>query len=81
LNLLQGTSKDVFQGNVSDFLRQEPEMFDAMRQDLLNWLFDRLSIQEKEVMYWLAINREPTSLIELKRGYLSPIAKTEVSSI
>jgi hypothetical protein len=51
-----------------------------MRRDLWDWYFERLSDEEKEIMYWLAINREPVAIPELQEDILSPGAKEKVSS-
>ncbi len=71
--------KEVFFGNISEFLREGKPVFDDLR-DLLDWHFQRLSNNEKEIMYWLAINREPVSISELKEDILSHVAKEKVTS-
>jgi len=71
---------EVFGGKISDFLKQEKRIFEDMRQDLLYWHFNRLSNKEKELVYWLAVNREPASVSELREDILSPVAKEEVPS-
>jgi len=38
-------------------------------RELLEQQFERLSDQEKEIMYWLAINREPVSLFGIAIGH------------
>ncbi|MFM6199129.1 MAG: hypothetical protein ACKPE1_08300, partial [Dolichospermum sp.] len=43
----------------------------SMEDDLLNWHFQRLNPAEKEIIYWLAINREPVSASELLEDVLS----------
>ncbi|MCC5606507.1 hypothetical protein LC612_06820 [Nostoc sp. CHAB 5834] len=70
--------EEVFDGNISEFLRQGKKVFHDMRQDLLNWHFERLSKEEKEVVYWLAINREPISVSDMREDILSPEAKEKV---
>ncbi len=71
--------QNVFSSDISAFLKEGKQIFSDLR-DLLDWYFKRLDIFEKEVMYWLAINREPMSLSELKADILSPIAKARISS-
>ena len=61
-----------FNGNLADFLNHNLMVFGRMR-DLLEWHFERLTPAEKNIMYWLAINREATSIAELKEDLLSPI--------
>ncbi|MDY6897728.1 MAG: pentapeptide repeat-containing protein, partial [Cyanobacteriota bacterium] len=55
------------------FLTQGTSVFGDIR-DLLSQQFNRLSILEKEVMFWLAINREPVSIAELKFDIVSPVS-------
>ncbi|MGQ4650239.1 hypothetical protein [Lyngbya aestuarii] len=38
----------------------------------------RVSDLEREVMYWLAINREPISLSELQTDLISPVLQAEL---
>jgi len=68
---------DLFNSSVSEFLKffqQETLVFDDIR-DILNRQFDRLSDLEKEVMYWLAIERETISLPELKKNILTSVSR------
>jgi WD40 repeat protein len=69
--------KKVFSGNISTFLKEGRQVFGKLR-DLLDWHFERLSKNEKEIMYWLAINREPLTISELKEDIVSPLAKEQV---
>ena len=69
--------KKVFSGNISTFLKEGKQVFGKLH-DLLDWHFNRLSTNEKEIMYWLAINREPVTLSELKDDIVSPLAKEQV---
>lgn len=48
---------------VSGFLRDVSDLFEQQ--------FNRLSTQEKEITYWLAINREPVSVSELRETIAS----------
>jgi WD40 repeat protein len=61
-----------FEGNLTNFLQHNLRVFGKIR-DLLDWHFDRLSPAEKTVLYWLALNREPLSLSDLKADLLSPL--------
>lgn len=54
--------------NYVEFLNQEELIFDDVR-NLLEQQFNRLANLEKEIMYWLAINREPASLQELQKYF------------
>ena len=61
-------------GNLSNFIEERTPIFGDL-QELLDWHFDRFSSYEKELMYWLAINQEPVSNLELKEDILSNKSK------
>jgi WD40 repeat protein len=69
--------EEVFFGNILDFLREGQPVFGNL-YDLLDWHFERLSGLEKEIMYWLALNRESISLSELKENIISSVAKKQL---
>jgi WD40 repeat protein len=77
LKIVATTIEDVFDGNVSEFLRQETAVFGDIH-DILEQQFNRLSGLEKEIMYWLAINREPISLSELREDIVSPVPSAKL---
>ena len=68
---------EVCFGNISSFLQEGKPVFGELR-DLLNWHFEHLSPSEKEIVYWLTINREPIPPLELKEDILDPENKEEV---
>jgi WD40 repeat protein len=72
LKIVATTIQDVFEGNISEFLKQDTCVFGDIRE-LLEQQFLRLSELEKDIMYWLAINREPVSLSQLREDIVSPI--------
>ncbi|MCC5634956.1 NACHT domain-containing protein [Nostoc sp. CHAB 5844] len=72
LKIVATTIEDVFGGNVTEFLQQNTVVFGDIR-DILDQQFERLSDLEKEIMYWLAINREPVALSDLREDILSPV--------
>ncbi|QTA80243.1 WD40 repeat-containing protein [Desulfonema limicola] len=69
----------VFFGSVFDFLNSGSFVFDDI-EDLLKEHFDRLSIQEQEVLFWLAINRAPVSISCLKQDIVSPVSQSKLPS-
>lgn len=79
LELVAKHIEDVFGGDIAAFLADGTPLFHDLN-DLLRWHFDRLTPLEQEVMYWLAINREPVTIAELKEDVLSPTAKDQVSA-
>jgi WD40 repeat protein len=70
--------EEIFGGNISDFLKEGKPIFNGMKE-LLNWHFNRLSEQEQEIMFWLAINREAVSISNLRDDIVSPVAKEQVA--
>jgi WD40 repeat protein len=79
LKIVASTIQDLFSGNLSEFLAQGTFVFDDIRS-LLRQQFDRLSLLEKNMMYWLAIAREPISLAELQED-LFPAPSTLMEAI
>jgi WD40 repeat protein len=55
---------DVFSGNIADFLKEDTHIFEDLKK-LLDWHFNRLSEGEREIMYWLAIDRESVPVRDL----------------
>jgi WD40 repeat protein len=77
LKIVATTIQDVFDGNVTDFLQQDMAVFGDIR-DILEEQFERLSDLEKDIMYWLAINRESMRLSELRDDIISPVAPAKL---
>lgn len=65
LKMISTTIQSLFAGEIGDFLQQETFVFGTIRH-LIEQQFDRLSAIEKTIMYWLAINREPTAYTDLR---------------
>lgn len=57
--------QDVFGGDITKFLNGGKQIFSHLRE-LLDWHFHRLSDEEQEILYWLALVREPILVLELK---------------
>ncbi|MCU0537086.1 MAG: NB-ARC domain-containing protein [Hydrococcus sp. Prado102] len=72
LNIVATTIRDLFEGNIAEFLRQDAIVFGDIR-DLLDQQFDRTSALEKELVCWLAINREPVSVSQLRDDLVLPV--------
>ncbi len=71
LKIVATTIQDVFNGNISEFLNQKIAVFGDI-DALLEQQEERLSDLEREVMYWLAINREPITFSQLQEDIVSP---------
>jgi hypothetical protein len=70
LKIISTTIKEVFDGSIHEFLANGSVIFGRVR-DLLDQQLNRLSDLEREVMYWLAINREPVSVSELREDIVA----------
>jgi WD40 repeat protein len=74
LKIVSNTVRDLFDGSITEFLAQGSIAFGDINL-LLNEQFRRLSDLEKQVMYWLAINREWVSLAELREDFVPTPSK------
>jgi hypothetical protein len=66
LRIVAGTIQELFNGNVSEFLKQTALALGDVLRTLLYQQFERLSKLEKDVLYWLAIKHRPVSLSTLR---------------
>ena len=78
LKLVATTIQELFNGDIDQFLSEDTLIFDDIRT-LLDQQFERLSTLEKQVMHWLAINREPTSIQALKEDVIPTVLNAPVS--
>jgi WD40 repeat protein len=79
LKIVASSIHDYFEGDISCFLdtaHQSAFLFDDIR-DLLHQQFERLTELERSIMYWLAINREPSSLQELQSDFVANVPMRE----
>ncbi|KAM3090425.1 NB-ARC domain-containing protein [Phormidesmis sp. 146-35] len=77
LKLVAVATQELFNGRLEEvlkFVHQGVLVFDDIR-DLLERQFERLSNIEQDVMYWLAIDREPVSLAELDEDIVNQVSK------
>lgn len=72
LLLAARTVQDLFNGDVKAFLAADSLIFHDIRE-VLDAQFARLSTLERDLMFWLAIEREPISFVALAAN-LSPDA-------
>jgi WD40 repeat protein len=80
LKMVAPAIRDLFNSNVSKFLEllnQGTLVFDDIR-NLLDRQFARLSALEKELMYWLTLNREPVSSLELQKDLVKELSPNEL---
>ena len=80
LKIVASSIRDFFDGSISKFLqvlKQGAFLFDDIR-DLLTQQFSRLTDLEKQIMYWLAIVREPVTFPELQTHFWQNVSINEV---
>lgn len=66
--------QELFGGTIANFLEEEAIAFGDIN-DLLEQQFHRLSAEEREIMYWLAIEREAVPLEDLNENLVHPTSK------
>lgn len=80
LNMLASSIQELFDGDMTELLpllQQGRLQFEDIN-DVLRRQFARLSVIEQDVMYWLAINREPVSHAELSADIVSATVKQQL---
>ncbi|PSB28591.1 NB-ARC domain-containing protein [Chlorogloea sp. CCALA 695] len=65
--------KELFNSKIVAFLAQEALLFTEIRE-LLTQQFNRLSSLERQVMHWLAINREPVTAAQLQADTIPSVS-------
>lgn len=77
LKIVATIIKDLFGGQVSEFLKQNTLAFGDI-SGLVQMQFSRLSSLETEILQWLAIERQPVSLSKLRQNMLLPVSQREL---
>jgi hypothetical protein len=77
LKLTSEFIREAYGGAIADFLKEGEAILGEVRE-VLNQQFARLSAFEQELMYWLAIEREPVSTDALRETLLVPQSRRVV---
>ncbi|KYC40485.1 hypothetical protein WA1_25520 [Scytonema hofmannii PCC 7110] len=77
LKIIATTIQELFDGDIKEFQTQGATVFGSI-YDLLEQQFHRVSLLEKDLMYWLAINREPVTIAELREDLVLPISSMKL---
>jgi len=80
LKIAATTIQELFKGKVAEFLKHSTLILNRIRV-LLEQQFERLSDLEKEIMYWLAIERKSVSLEQLQTNLWLPVSQTELFDV
>ena len=70
---------EVFFGDISRFLVSGKPVFNDLLE-LLDWHLNRLSALEMEAICWLALGREPVTLLELESSILTSNSQKQLPS-
>ncbi len=80
--------RDVFGGDIEAFLKslkenqeQEKDIVVSVVHNLLAQQFQRLSASEQEVLYWLAIEREPMDTQKLREDILQVATRSNLLNV
>ena len=79
LKLLALHISEVYFGNIGDFLGSKQILFGEINE-LVKWHIERMSAKQLEVLFWMALFREPITFTELKSGILDYQSQAEVAS-
>ncbi|MEM8829475.1 MAG: NB-ARC domain-containing protein [Cyanobacteria bacterium P01_G01_bin.19] len=71
LRIATTTIRELFGGNITQFVEEGLKTFGDIR-DLLEEQLERLSDLEMQIMFWLAIEREPVSISKLSENLVVP---------
>jgi len=77
LKIVATIIKDLFGGQVSEFLKQNTLVFGDI-SGLVQMQCDRLCDLETEILQWLAIEHQPTSLAKLRQNMMLPVSQREL---
>ena len=74
LKIIATTIKDIFEGNINEFLSEKMVVFGDIYQ-LLDEQFERLSALEQKIVYRLAIHQQPVTFSQLREQMGLAISK------
>ncbi|MFN7715457.1 MAG: NB-ARC domain-containing protein [Pseudanabaenaceae cyanobacterium] len=77
LTVVSRSIMSLYDGDIADFCAQGVGVFSDVRY-LLEQQYNRLSDLEKQLMYWLAIEREAINTNELRANLVPPVSKAHV---
>ena len=77
LKIAASSIKDLYSGSIDRFLEQKTIIFSGIG-DLIEQQYQRLTAHEKQVMLWLAINREPVQPSELRSDIVPTIEQNHL---
>ncbi|MCB0110874.1 MAG: AAA family ATPase, partial [Caldilineaceae bacterium] len=77
LKLVASAVNELYAGNIESFLHEGALIFDDVRS-VLDQQFDRLSTLARDIIVWLAINREPVAFNDVGHDLVTSPARREL---
>jgi WD40 repeat protein len=77
LKIVATSIQELFDGDIGAFLEQDAVVFSGIHR-LLDQQLRRCTPLEKTIMYWLAINREWTTISELATDIVPPVSRADL---
>ena len=77
LKIVATSIQDLFDGKINDFLAQNTTVFNNIHR-LIDQQCQRCSALEKIIMFWLAINREWTTISELAEDIIPTVSRADL---
>lgn len=77
LTMIAAEIQQVFEGNIAEFLEQQPLILEEINS-LITQELNSLTSLEKEIAYWLAIDPSCENLELLAKRIIKPVAKTHL---
>ncbi|MHC5599656.1 MAG: WD40 domain-containing protein [Nostoc sp.] len=77
LKIAATSIRDLYAGNIGCFFTEGTSVFKGI-DNLLDQQFKRLSTSEQQVMYWLAINREPVVAAVLQEDIVPAVSRANL---
>ncbi|WP_348235325.1 NB-ARC domain-containing protein [Trichocoleus sp. DQ-A3] len=81
LKIIATTIQELFNSNIVEFIGQSSLVIGDIFSNLLNQHFERFSDLGKSIMYWLAIERKPVSLSQLKANLCVSVSTSELLAV
>lgn len=80
LKIVANSIQSLFDGEIALFLAEDALVFKGL-QHLLDQQFQRLSELERTVMFWLAVNRDWTSIAELATDLQPAVSRSQLLDV
>lgn len=77
LKLVSETVREVFDGDIAGFLKEDMPIFGGANE-VLDQQFSRCQLLEQRIMVWLAIEREATSPDDLHKNLIGLVSKRKL---